>query len=723
LFQWKAIQGSFTKTEWDNTLEPWFRNSTNEIGYASYNAFRTFISEDFNPSWSADNVDPRAKKGYENALGCYLNNFAPGEQCTRAMNHLQGWLVDVNNWEDGSVQSLHEVIHVAATYDLMFPSLTKEEAELYGSKIRDVCLEIYGKPNVQPHTDTDIPSPGNGKGFGLGMAGPCYVGLGDNPDNPNMIWQDPQSYSSKSTIYYWNNRIKNHLEGFKDDPEAIYPEGMLYQWYSRYHLVDLLWFLKRTGISTIPEDQQNAICSFTKEAARNILDDNYNGQTLRGDENSNWRQVSYGDTNSYEAIGSDGLHGWDVITTYGLLCDDPEIKQVALKLRNLGYYSGAQTSGAAGLYYYPLLAQETTPAQDIGDILPSYSFSKAFDRFTVRRSYNYANDTMFIFETGDDAMGGHPNANFDIFSYVYGEPFLDFNQVPYEDDVRSEVFANTISFSQSAIPGYNTDVGTAILNQYYGGQEITGSYPNFTYYPDPFRGSAKDMISVGNGNYAAIHTTQPYKTALEPVVRDFVIFDDLLVHVDKVNRSTTGPIYANWLNIYEEFSPTVQGSKLTLQRVGTDKYYSINPLWSSAGAITFSGGYSGIKYCFEKTNCAPGGKGYYGKYYHSVAGPAATTLFAHHWYRGTDDVTITLYNGTDKGVQATYPSSTTFIIMDTNSDGIINEQNYETDGWSLSIKDNVYAVSGATYVSEDAITLYQSASETDAYEDLTIPEL
>lgn len=707
----------FNKDDWDNILEPEFTDNSNEMSYASYAWYKSFVSEDFNPSWTATDVDPRAKKGFTNALNCYLNNYAPSTACTYAKHHLDGWLLDTTNWGTADVQALHEVIHVAATYDIMFPSFTQQEAEEYGQKIHDICLTIYERTDVQPHNDPDEPTIDNGKGFGSGLAGPCYMALGDNPSNPNMMWDDPQNTVDKSTIFYWNRRFENFLKGQKADPEGIYPEGMLYHWYSRYHIADILWFMKRTEISTIPQDYQDVLCSYGKEATRNILDHTYNGNTLRGDEDNVWRQISFGDTNSYENIGSDGIHGWDVITTYGLLCDEQDVKSAMLKLRDLGYETGEYTRGPGLLYYYPLLKDQATPIEDITDVMSSYSFAKSFDRLTYRKGYTYDEDTMFIMDAGDEATGGHPAAEFSMFAYVYGEPFLDFTQVPYEDDVRSEVWMNTISFTQNQGTGYNTVVGQAEFNQYYGGSDQSGTYPNFNYMPDAYRGDVTDTIGVENGMYAAAHTYKPYTETTEPIIRDYVIFDDLLVQADYVKRSSPGMIYDNWLNIYNEFPSTISGNQLKFNRAGTNKYYEILPMWSSAGTINLAGGDSGKKYCFKKTNCNPGGKGNYGKYYHYINGTDVTNLFAHHWYQGADLATITLYNSADKGIRADYGSYETLIKMDTNEDGTIAIAEYSTDGWSLAQKQEIIAATGTTTIERNSTEIYSSSQETSAYLD------
>lgn len=707
----------FTDDMWTD-IESWFKNPSHEVSYQSYSTYSSFVSEDFNPSWSVNSVDPRGKKGFENALNCYINDFAPSTACTRAMNHLQGWLVTVSGWDSGSVQAMHELIHVAATYDLMFPSLTEEQAMLYAERLQDICLEVYGMDNVRPDKDPGYPDPGNGKGFGTGLSGPCFVALGDYSENPSMFWSDPQGLGGKSTIAEWDARVERYLKGFKADAENYYQEGMLYNWYSKYHLVDMLWYMKLSGMNNLSSEYNDVICGWTKEAARFLLDHSYSGSDLRGDENRHWRQVSFGDTNSYEAIGSDGLNGWDVISAFGLLCDDPELKSVARTLRYYAYQTNEQTRSPGGLYYYSLLSQEAPLLSDIGDVLPPFSFATAMDRFSLRRGFSYVNDSLFIFDAGDERGSGHPNAEFDLFVYVFGEPFLDYPQVPYEDDVRSEVWHNTISFSQSDVQGYTQDPEDAPLHQYYGNLDLTpvGSYPDFNYMPDQYRGDVLNTIGTPDGSYAALHAYKPYKTATVPVVQDVVIFDDLIAQADFVKRNTGGLIYHNWLNIYSEFPSTMSGDVLTFTRAGTNKHYVIDALWSSAGGVALSGGDSGKQYCFQKTSCS-GGKGNYGKYYHAVQGPIATTVFAHHWYVGEPKATLALYNGSDKGLTATYSDHVTQVVFDTDEDGLIDELAFQADGWSLAVKDSVVAVTGATSLQGVQGELFSSSKPASVYLD------
>lgn len=700
----------FNQQEWDEVIYPTITNSSNSIPYNGYTWFRSFVSENFNPSWDAVDVDPRGKKGYENALNCYINDFNSPTACAYARNHLDGWLLQVDDWDSATVQAIHEIIHVGATYDLMFPNLTQSEVEQYSQGLAEACLAIYGKSNVQPHTDSSDPSPENGLGFGSGMAGACFAVLGDYINNPTLTWDDPQSTTPVNSVYYWNQRMIKYLQGLKNDSQAIYPEGMLYHWYSRYHVVDVLWFLKRTQITTTVQDFQPVICSFAKETAYNLLDHTYTGSSLRGDEGNSWRQVSYGDTNSFEGVGGGGVLGWDVITAYGLLCDDQEVKDVAKELRDLAYETNAQRGGPGAIYYYSLLAKEANDIDNIDERLDPFTFSSAFDRMTLRRGFTYENDSLFIFEGGDEANFGHPNAEFSIFSYVMGEPFLDFNQVPYNDDVRSEVWTNTISFSQSSVSGYNSNPRTAVLHQHYGGEEQVGSYPNFHYQPEGFRGDVQYALGTSDGTYATLHAYHPYTTTTSDPVRDMVIFDDLLIHVDKVHRTTSGPIYANWINIYDEFTPSLLGTNLTFQRAGTNKFYEVNGMWSSAGNISLSGGDSNKPYCFQKTSCN-GGKGNYGKYYHEVDGPDAVTLFAHHWYEDERTENITFYDGTDKGIQTDNKT----IIFDTNEDGMINESNYVADAYSLSYTTNVIAATAALSASKDNTTLFSSNKRGSFY--------
>ena len=65
----------FNLTEWENTLKPYCETPSNSIAFNSCDFYKNFVSEDFNNGWSGNSVDPRGKKGRENAIGCMYNNY------------------------------------------------------------------------------------------------------------------------------------------------------------------------------------------------------------------------------------------------------------------------------------------------------------------------------------------------------------------------------------------------------------------------------------------------------------------------------------------------------------------------------------------------------------------------------------------------------------------------------------------------------------------------
>ena len=72
------------------------------------------------------------KKARSCALSCFVNghtepDFPSKQQCTRAKEHLLGWSsIDPTTYTN--VQSIHELVHVAIAYDLMFPMLTEADS-------------------------------------------------------------------------------------------------------------------------------------------------------------------------------------------------------------------------------------------------------------------------------------------------------------------------------------------------------------------------------------------------------------------------------------------------------------------------------------------------------------------------------------------------------------------------------------------------------------------
>ncbi|NTV23339.1 MAG: LamG domain-containing protein [Nanoarchaeota archaeon] len=306
------------------TLKQYCGNSQNKIPNSACTFAETFQSEDFSSAWTGIDVDPRAKKGRENAMGCMLNGYNGNEQCKRAMNHLNGWASRPLSTYD-SVQSIHELGEVGITYDLMFPYLTKSDNERLTAQFEAICQHITNLKNTRPDLDPDIIRGDNGFGFGSGMATFCYAIIGADKNNPTLIQKEDQSYWGKNIPDSWMNREQSYLKAYKDDAFAQYQEGWLYKTYSQPHIVENLYFEKRFGLNDLGK-YQNAMCAMGREAVTMLLDTNYNGASLRNDEPRKFRAIQRGDSNSYQHITDGNFIDWDILLYYGALCEDKDVK-------------------------------------------------------------------------------------------------------------------------------------------------------------------------------------------------------------------------------------------------------------------------------------------------------------------------------------------------------------------------------------------------------------
>lgn len=685
----------------------YYKNSSNQLAYGVYNALVNFVSEDFNPGWTESSIDPRAKKGYENALSCYFSDYNPSDSaCDRARNHLEGWLngtILSTDYAEGSVQALHEAHWVALTYDLMFNNLTVEEATVYSEQmIERLCLPVYGKSNVRPDLDDDVMSAGNGWGFGIGMAYPCLVALGEVSDNPSASYTPESDYTSVNTAYEWLNRADKHIASGQEGQGNA--EGTLYGSYSSYHLLDMIYYDKNTGLLGIADNRQEEICKRGEYWISAILDHNYEGDVTRGDENSLIRTWSFNDAHSYDLIGEMDVVGAAMITQYAVLCDNSTTKKALKGLRDYLY------DNADGQNMYTRPVQDVWYYQEIDEVTPLTSdelrqhYGFYVDPVWGRAQWGTFNrnnaDTRIVLDGGDKPAFGHPNAEFDIFSYVLGEPFLDYPQVPYEDDVRSERFHNTVSFSNSTTAGYlgtTTSCGVH-LNQYYGGatNPPMSSYPDGNYMSDSCRGSIDDAWGTNSGiviggaqiieNYLVGASTPEQKHRV-------LIYNDTLLQQYVVNRSASGYVGFNWINIFEEFTPTMSDNTLSFNRVGTSKYYNISPLHSDV-SLSLEGGNSTLRASKQKTG-SPNLDVYYGSYRHQTTASEANVVFLHEWYDGSRTGTTTnITSGNDVGINR----SGVLMLLDTGNDGV-DYGDLQTDAWGMIIINTSHVgLSGASWI-------------------------
>jgi len=677
-------------------------NSGNALAYNVYTTFLNFVSDNFNPSWGANSVDPRGKKGYENALSCMLSNYDAGDTaCVYAWNHLDGWLINVSDWGEvaDDVQAYHDTHFVAATYDIMFPNMTKVQADKYSVGLMNICTDLFGMNNVRPDLDDALVFAGNGKGFGSGMAYPCLAVLGEVDSNPSSYYVRDDFTTATSTVTGWLTRVDRHLMGGMNGSGM--PEGYLYWNYALYHLVGLLYYDQQTDIMGITSSRQEDICGRGESLIYYYLDNTYNGQTIRGDQNNNARFLSFGDTHSYDDIGEMDIVGASLVTQLALLCDDADIKSALFSIRDLlrsdGSSAGQYRKPLDDIYFYELLEKSSSPMSQ-ADLESKFFFEyeDAWGKAIFRDGYSYDDDTVVVVDGGDMPSFGHPNAEFDLFVYALGEPFLDQPQVPNEDDVRSERWHNTLSFSDSTANGYlSGDIicGYA-LNQYYGGATSPSvlDYPEGTYMSDACRGDTVDYFGYA-GLVGGVKMTQPYFGASGVPTRKILMYDDVILDYYDVSRSVSGLIQFNWLNIYDEFTPSISSTNLGFNRVGTNKFYNLSVLDTTL-SLSLSGGDSGVIASKRKTD-TPNLNVNYSHYRHYGTGTSADTLFLHHWYDTTDTTTTTKVTSDDDiGVKI---GSDVYLLMDVSGDGIVYNGIY-TDGWSLIINSSHVGTNGATFI-------------------------
>ena len=680
--------------EWNDVLKPYCTDKNNKIPYPICDWYSRFVAEDFNNNWIGNDVDPRAKKGRENAITCLSNDYDMSKiQCQYAKNHLLGWasrpLESYNN-----VQSIHELSHVGMIYDLMFPTLTQQEQELVSKELHAICQKISSDVKLQ--IDDSSISGDNGKGFGAGMGGFCYSIIGEYQENPTLIQELDDKYWGKNLADEWMNREKSYLQSFKDDAWSKYQERWLYKFYSQVHLVENFWFEKRFGLNDI-DTYQNALCSMGREFVTDILDYTYNGNKLRNDENRKFRGVQAGDSNSYEDQSSDSILNWAIADYYGVLCDDVNTKKALLYLRNIAYDIGDSQIALPDMYVYKQLQEQVNTPENPSSLFPKVIFDNANDILTIRTNYSYINDNVIQIDGGEEKGSGHSQAQ-GYYLYALGEPFLDYEQVPLEDDVRAETWKNGISLQndpqtkEGERSFYSAYCGKAPLNQYYGMTDCPvpkypENYPNNRNFPLEYGGDLEDYIGTKDAKFAGVYVWRPYKNA-DPVKEYFIKFGDLLAKRTIVSSNEEGKgVYHNFINVYNEFTESRNGNDITLTR--NDKNLDINLIYSNQ-SFTLGGGQSGLNLCFAKTDCSGihRGSSQYRRDYLYTSSNDVDFILAHHWYLNGKKQSISAISGDDKGMQ----QGSNLIIFDTNNDGKVIYSDKAATGWGIVFNDETKGI-------------------------------
>lgn len=701
---------------WNSSSSDYCYNSSNLVGYSSCDVVDSFVSDDFNYGWGVDNVDPRGRKGLENAMGCYLNGFpASSAQCERATRHVRGW-ANLTGWASGDNQAIHELIWVGQTFDIMFQNMTQADAEWAADRYRDICNDVVNKNGLNSDTYPRQITGDNGQGFGTGIYAVCDYVLGMDSKNPTNMNKPTLGYWGRSNNDLAYNRLDGYLKSYGNDSDAKYSERMLYKMYSQTKAVPVSYFAARHGMYNYDTYYNNTFCAMGVELITDILDNRYSGGTLRGDEWRNWRVITAGDTNSYEDIGSDTFLNWGIITYYGLMCDNQTVKNALFTLRNLGHASGEeQYSHPEAFMFYEFEAQVNDTGYEL------YDFRKAFfddvnDIVTWRDNYTYSFDTMVQIDGGQHHWEGHPNSE-GYFFYYKGYPFLDYTQVPYNDNVRAEMWNNAVSFlnaSDSYAYPYAAICGFAPANQHYADQycDAIGAYPDFTWLTFNESGDVVDVYGASDASVGSALNIIPMSGASKPIREYFFKMGDSLLRYVVVVESDSGKILDNNLNLDTDIDVLSSNSEnITFQAFDNTTYMSVNLIYSNESA-TLHVDENVIQYGFTKTN-SPTGLGYYRRTYLQFDDEDASWIRAYVGYESSVPSIISLSSDGDEAVQIGSDTA----VFDTDGSGVVKLGDYTTDGWGLIMHNTsgYLLAPNATYIKNNGTTIVLSILATELY--------
>ncbi|MBU0757798.1 MAG: hypothetical protein KKF44_07030 [Nanoarchaeota archaeon] len=714
----------FNLTEFEDILKPYCSIPSNAISYSSCNWINSFNSEDFSQSWTGNSVDPRAKKGRENAMGCMFDDYPPeSTQCIRARNHLFGWANRTVTSYD-NVQAIHELAHVGIIFDIMFPSLSEPDLRLLAHQYHDICQQITNIENTRPdRDDTDAIKGGNGNGFGSGMGGFCYTLLGADNTNPTLIQRLDDQYWGTNIASAWMNREDVYLMAYKNDPWANYQEGWLYKTYSSPHLVENVYFRKRFNLGDINQ-YNNAFCAMAREVLSQQLDFNYNGNTLRNDEGRSYRSIQRGDSNSYQEISDGNFVNWDLILYYGALCNDIETKESILWYREKIFNMSGSNTIYPTSYLFKQIEQDIESLKKPEATMPKIIFDNANDILTIRTNYTYSNDNVIQIDGGEERGSGHSQAQ-GYYLYALGEPFIDLEQVPYEDDVRAETWKNGISLlddtqtNEGESSFYSASCGTARLNQYYGMYDCPSAYystdyPSYRRFPLQYGGDLANYMGTSDARLAGVYVWRPYKNAA-PVQEYFIKYGDTLAKRTVVEDVTQGEgIYHNFININNEYDESRSGTTFTFNRIGTTKNLKTQVIYISYPDLSLGGGETGLKICFCKTSCdgSCGGTSNYRRMYYYTPSDNLDMIFTHHWYTTGNEKAITAINLSDKGIL----QSGNYIFFDSDNNNEVTYSDKTATGWGLVFNDNENEIGAfnTTFIQAAGVTLFESVTPLSA---------
>ena len=549
------------------------------------------------------------------------------------------------------------------------------------------------------------------------MAALCYSILGLHKENPTLIQDTVQSYYGANIADSWMDRERAYLWGYKNDSWAKYQEGWAYKFYSQFHLVENFVFQKRYDIGYVDE-HQNAMCAMAREMITDVTDLEYNGYTLRNNEYQLNRGVNRGDSYAYENIGAGSFIDDEILTFYGVLCDDVEVKQSIVWLREYFHSLGEGDNKYTALYIYKQLVDQAGSAVDPSIVMPKFMFDNANDIITMRSDYTYVNDTIIQIDGGEERGSGHSEAQ-GYFLYALGEYFLDFGQVPYEDDIRMDVWRNGISLVNvtQLVEGtggiWNSQLGEYGYNRYYGMQDATAyystDYPGFRKFSLIYGGDIEDYMGTSDGEIASTYNWIPYYNA-DPVQEYFIKFGDMLAKRTIVSGNLQGEgTYHNFINLFLEFNQTIDNTTLLYERSGTNKNMKIALAYSNE-TLSLGGGETNISSCYDKTSCSGSNRGnssYARNYYHSTT-DNVDFIFTQHWYYDGEEETVTAIGTLDRGVN----QGTNYIVYDYDNDGLTTYGDYVVNGWGLVYNANQYGSFNASTMTKSGTSMFTSNVST-----------
>lgn len=713
-FDYISMGGS---TYWD-VYRPWVLTDTFANDQKGGNI--NFNSEDFNPSWTCEDVDPRGKKGFENAISCVDNNYSEGgnSYCSRLINHLDGWL-SLDCWADSeqSVQAIHMVETVGITYEIAKSNLTQTQLENYAVNLTRICNELMNHPSYLLYNDEFITDPSNGPGFGLGAAYPCAVSLGDDVNNPFSRTTTASIRNPFDSMELWVNRIiRNHLY---DE----YGEGSLYTDYMSVHKTPLLIWLFRNGAPyNVNKYYNDGYCAPIRNYAYDILEydsPDYSGGSISSERNI--ERHSFGDTFSEQLIGESDHIGAAVMDGYIYACEDPELKKVGLWVREkLGDVSsrGSDTNTRFSLFtLYHLQNVTAFNDSEMQDWFNNNYYTQTYDRFHYRQGVTWVNDTYIRVDGGTKGVGGHLQAEFFMTVYTRGVNFLMERQVPNEDVERPENFANTMSTTNATTGAFISNCDDVPFSQQYGG-ELEYNVNDWTidsdYTPEACRGSHEEPVVNHSLDFFQSFMTQPYDISHNDQERLIIHYKDIRVDNFRVrNNGSSQRIYFHWLNVDLEVNNSASGDVLTITAVNQPDFkYEIDSITSG---MTLSGEEAFRRTSRVKTG-SPNQAAFYNRWSHyKDFSDNDHAVFVHQDYDATKDSTIT--SSTSNGdilVQRTEGSEDVFVILDTNNDGVVAHGLFNATARALTygIDGSNYAVQNATSVTYNGTSLFIGSSQS-----------